>query len=106
MCELPLLVKCLVVAGCNFIGVYVVKYIEEKMRKDKLWKVEATVYARNTAALDIALTQCHIPHNYINAGKYSIFNCYCATQDESREVKKALDEIGAKFFVSESKTLA
>ena len=36
MCELPLLVKCLVVAACNFIGVYVVKYIEEKMRKDKL----------------------------------------------------------------------
>lgn len=106
MCELPLLVKCFVVAGCNFIGVYVVKYIEEKMRKDKLWKVEATIYAHNTAALDIALTKCRIPHNYINAGKYSIFNCYCATQEESRQVKKALDEIGAKFFVSESKTLA
>lgn len=106
VCDLPLWEKIAVVALCNFVGVWVVKYVEEKMRKDKLWKVEATVYAHNTAALDIALTKCHIPHNYINAGKYSIFNCYCATQDESREVKKALDEIGAKFFVSESKTLA
>lgn len=106
VCELPLWEKILVVALCNFVGVWVVKYVEEKMRKDKLWKVEATVYAHNTAALDIALTECHIPHNYINAGKYSIFNCYCATQEESRQVKKALDEIGAKFFVSESKTLA
>jgi uncharacterized protein YebE (UPF0316 family) len=106
VCDLPLWEKILVVALCNFVGVWVVKYVEEKMRKDKLWKVEATIYAHNTAALDIALTECHIPHNYINAGKYSIFNCYCATQEESRQVKKALDEIGAKFFVSESKTLA
>lgn len=98
--------KALITAFANLVGVWIVKYIEEKMRKDKLWKVEATVYAHNTAALDIALTECRIPHNYINAGKYSIFNCYCATQEESRQVKKALDEIGAKFFVSESKTLA
>ena len=33
MCELPLLVKCLIVAGSNFVGVYAVKYFEEKARK-------------------------------------------------------------------------
>ena len=43
MCELPLLVKAVVVAVCNFIGVFVVKFIEEKLRKDKLWKVEVTI---------------------------------------------------------------
>ena len=37
MCDLPLLAKCLIVAGCNFVGVWVVKYFEEKARKDKLW---------------------------------------------------------------------
>ena len=42
MCDLPLLWKCVIVALANFIGVYVVKLIEEKARKDKLWKVEAT----------------------------------------------------------------
>ena len=44
-CDLPLLAKCLIVASANFVGVYVVKFFEEKARKDKLWKVEATVTA-------------------------------------------------------------
>ena len=43
MCELSLGLKALVVALCNLIGVYLVKWAEEKARKDKLWKVEATV---------------------------------------------------------------
>ena len=32
MCELPLATKALIVAGCNLVGVYVVKYFEEKAR--------------------------------------------------------------------------
>lgn len=35
--------KMLITAACNFIGVYIVKLIEEKTRKEKLWKIEATV---------------------------------------------------------------
>ena len=33
-CDLPLLAKCLIVASANFVGVYVVKFFEEKARKD------------------------------------------------------------------------
>ena len=36
MCELPLGWKAGIVALCNLIGVYVVKWAEEKARKDKL----------------------------------------------------------------------
>jgi hypothetical protein len=43
LCELSLGLKALIVALANLVGVYVVKLIEEKGRKDKLWKVEATV---------------------------------------------------------------
>ena len=43
MCDLPLLWKCFIVAGCNFVGVFTVKWFEEKARKDKLWKVELTI---------------------------------------------------------------
>ena len=43
MCDLPLLAKCLIVAGANFVGVFVVKFIEEKARKDKLWLVKITI---------------------------------------------------------------
>lgn len=32
-----------VVGGCNLIGVYVAKYIEEKIKKEKLWKIEISI---------------------------------------------------------------
>ena len=43
MCELELWLKALIVAVANLIGVYVVKLLEEKARKDKVWKVETTI---------------------------------------------------------------
>ena len=106
MCDLPLLAKCLIVAGANFVGVYVVKLFEEKARKDKLWKVEATVPFERYESLDYDLTNHFIEHNYILLGeKYAVFNIYCPTQEQSKFAKKILDGHKAKYFVSESKTL-
>ena len=105
-CELPLLAKCLIVASANFVGVFVVKLIEEKARKDKLWKVEATVLRGYTERLHNALDYLDIPHNYLeNVGPYTLFNIYCATQKESALAKDVLEKHDAKYFVSESKTL-
>ena len=105
-CDLPLLAKCLIVASANFVGVWVVKYFEEKARKDKLWKVEATVHAEMVTPLHDALSDCGIAHNYIEGvGQYTIFNIYCPTQAESIEVREVLESKNAKYFVSESKTL-
>ena len=106
MCDLPLLAKCLIVASANFVGVWVVKFFEEKARKDKLWRVEITLPSKHTATVHQILSIGAIPHNYIeNIGKYTIFNCYCATQVESIKVKNIVNQYGAKYFVSESKTL-
>ena len=104
-CDLPLLAKCLIVASANFVGVWVVKYFEEKARKDKLWKVEATVLPSRAEWLISRLTEQCIPFNYIDVEKYVIFNIYCATQNESSIAKAHLDVANAKYFVSESKTL-
>ena len=105
-CDLPMLAKCLIVASANFVGVWVVKYFEEKARKDKLWKVEATVAKCYAEDLHYALKNVNLPHNYIdNVGQYTVFNIYCATQKESLEAKHYLDRYLAKYFVSESKTL-
>ena len=104
MCDLPLLAKCLIVASANFVGVYVVKYFEEKARKDKLWKVEATIPAKYQGAVHFDLKD--IPHNYIEGvGNYTLFNFYCATQAESAKVRDIINQYDAKYFVSESKTL-
>lgn len=106
MCDLPLFSKVGVVAVCNLIGVYVVKYAEEKGRKDKLWKVEMTVNAEQKEKLKTQLKDLDIPFNYIDGvGKYTIFNCYCATQKESALVREVGSMGGAKFFVSETKKI-
>ena len=109
MCDLPLLAKCLIVAGCNFVGVYVVKFFEEKARKDKLWKVECTIPISQVERLKNLFNQyaTDIPYNYIDIQKYCIFNFYCATQAQSATVKTLLEQgnFNAKYFVSESKTL-
>lgn len=101
--------KIVVVALANLVGVWVVKFVEEKGRKDKLWKVEATLRSQNIEpqydGCIIELKESNIPFNYIDANKYIIVNCYCATQKESTQVKTILDKYHAKYFVSESKTL-
>lgn len=105
VCDLPLWLKVVVVGVANLIGVYVVKLIEEKSRKDKLWKVECTVPQENAYYLAIELKN-QVPFNYIeNVGKYAIFNIYCATQEQSATVKLILNEYNAKYFVTETKNL-
>jgi uncharacterized protein YebE (UPF0316 family) len=106
---LGLLWKAIIIGLANLLGVYVVKVIEIKSRKDKLWKVEATIHSQGIEPkyddCIIALKGSGVPFNYIDAEKYIIINCYCATQSESSRVKNILNEYGAKYFVSESKTL-
>ena len=106
MCVLALWLKALVVALCNLVGVYVVKLIEEKARKDRLWKVEATGLRGWTRMLHNELDRADIPHNYLeNVGKYTLFNIFCSTQEQSRKAKEIMAKYEAKYFVSESKNL-
>ena len=106
MCDLALWLKALIVALCNLVGVYVVKLIEEKARKDRLWKVEATVLRGHTTALHCNLVDADIPHNYLeNVGKYTLFNIFCSTQEQSRKAKEIMAKYEAKYFVSENKNL-
>ena len=109
-CEgIDLHAKALITAFANLVGVYVVKFFEEKARKDKLWKVEATV--QNVVHFtDYIQKECEkhfIPYSIINVENvnYVVFNFYCATQEKSRIVKQICDGCNAKYFVSESKTL-
>ena len=103
-CELPMFTKALITAIVNFIGVYAVKWIEEKARKDKLWKVEMTIPTEYANAVDFNLKD--VPHSYITISpKHTLFNFYCATQNESQKVKDIANQYEAKYFVAESKTL-
>lgn len=105
MCELPLMWKCLIVALANFVGVWVVKYFEEKARKDKMWKVEMTVANGLAHKMHNELNHFGISHYWVNAGKHTVFNVFCPTQKESAFVKELANKNKAKYFVSETKTL-
>ena len=106
VCDLNLWIKVAIVGGANLIGVFIVKWVEEASRKDRLWKVEMTVPTAIAEKMIADLESFNIPHNYIpNVGKYTIFNCYCATQKESAFVKNIAERNKAKFFVTESKSL-
>ena len=103
--DFPLWQKVVATFGCNLVGVYVVKYAEAKSRKDKLWKVEATVKPIYQVDIEKYCKDNEIPFSYVNIEKYILFNFYCATQNESAKVKKLLDAYDAKYFVTESKNL-
>ena len=106
LCDLDLWLKALIVAMCNLVGVYVVKLIEEKTRKDKLWKIETTVLKGYTKEIAELLIKLDIPFNYIEGiGKYTVFNIFCATQNQSSAVKEILAKYRTKYFVTESKNL-
>lgn len=106
VCDLPLFAKVAVVAATNFIGVFIVKWVEEKSRKEKLWKLECTVMGAETDKLHNALNACDIPHSYIqDIGKYSIFNIFCATKDDTKMAKDLLRKYNAKYFVTEGKDI-
>ena len=107
--DFPMWQKCVITFACNVIGVYLVKWGEEKARKDKLWKVEATIPNEGIDPENddciIELRNANLSMNYIDINKYILINCYCGTQAESRAVKEILNKYNAKYFVSESKTL-
>lgn len=107
VCELPLWEKALIIGLCNLAGVYVVKLLEEKGRKDRLWKIELTTNIDNYQTIHNELKTLQIPHNYIqtNDKQYYIFNIYCATQKESHLVRELVERHGVKYFVSETKNL-
>lgn len=106
MCDLPLLTKAAVVGGCNLVGVFIVKYLEERNRKDKLWKIEFTIKEEHFQDVLKYLSANELPYNYTKMPKnYIAFYAFCNTQKESDQVKKIINRYDAKYFVSESKAL-
>ena len=97
----------LITALANFVCVWLIKYVEEKARKDKLWKFECTISKNELPRLQelLKLGFYDIPYNYIDIDKYYIVNFYCATQEQSADIKRLLENCNfeAKYFVSESK---
>lgn len=106
-CDLSLWEKVIATAATNFAGVWIVKLIEEKMRKDKLWLVQATFpieydkyLSEHTEILGLSYSSIELRDN-----RHIVYNFYCPTQKESEKVKILVKKYNGKYFVSESKIL-
>ncbi len=108
--ELNLLPKIIIVAITNFIGVYVVKLVEEKKTKERLWKIECTVTAELSNTIETLLITNKISHKSFEGiddgvSECTVFSIYAKTKEQSKKVKELLKDYRVKYFIVESQIL-
>ena len=74
--DFPLWVKVLVTAGANLIGVYVVKLIEERIQKEKLWRVEVAVNEKDKDNLLQEISKEKYSYYYLKTQGYYQFTFF------------------------------
>ena len=99
--NLPLEITVVTTAVANALGVWLSYIILDYLQKDKLWKIEVVV--PKTSMHVIHGTLAHIPHNFIEVGPRVIFNFYCNTKAETRDVIDQCKKYDGKFFAVENK---
>lgn len=100
-CELSTVSKAVIVGACNLIGVYIVKSLEEKTAKRRIYKIEFTV---DSVTRDIMLTAEKLTHyNYINVGDMTVFNFYVADKKDLKNIKTIVDKYDGKYIITEGK---
>ena len=107
VCELPLWIKATVTALANFVGTYFVKYIEQKVRKDRLWMVDVVIYEKNLKYATDYLNEHEIKFSEMpiaNSGSH-VFHIYSNSKEESSNIRDLLRTVNAKYVVVESKSL-
>lgn len=97
--------KALITAVANLVGVWVVKYFEEKKRKDRLWKVELAVPCQQECKVHELIKTANISYHFIEVGEWVVFNCYCDTQKQSHEMAEICKAVGGKISAYESKPI-
>ena len=101
--DFPMWQKCIITFVCNVVGVFLVKWCEEKARKDKIWLVKMTIpneYAEQAKQL---LKQADIPFTYYDLNKYFVFDTFCETQIDTATATKICSTCSGKAFATENK---
>ena len=103
--DLSLFWRAVIVALSNLVGVFVVKYVEEKKRKDRLWKVELAVPFRSATTAENLIRENEISYNAVIVGDWVMFNTYCTTQKQSSKMAEICKVVGGKISAYESKAV-
>lgn len=99
--------KALITGICNFVGVLVVKWIEEKAQKDKLWifQVTAKTDSEDIQKIGKLLRDCEIKFVYNEIIKDELYTMqiFSYSQKESEMLKSILDNYNVKYCAIETK---
>lgn len=98
-----IVVNMIITAVVNFVCVWLIKFVEEKARKDKLWLVKITIPKEHFEKAKFWLKTWEIPYSYVDIEKYVVFDTYCATQKDTEFAIKVCDMFNGKKFATESK---
>jgi hypothetical protein len=100
-----IIVNMVITAVANFVCVWVIKLIEEKSRKDKMWKVEMAIPKEGKDLVSAMLDRKGIPHNYVEVGSWVMFNCYCDRQEDTQICVDTAKRLKGKISAYESQNL-
>lgn len=102
--EMPLLMKCVAVAFVNFVGVFTIKFCEEKIKKEKLWVYN--IIGINTELEETIRTCLHNTDvKYYSEeldDNYWTMTIFSETQKESALINSILNNYSVKFYAVET----
>ena len=93
----------IITAVANFVCVWIIKFVEEKARKDKMWLVKMTIPKNNFERVKKDLDNANIPYSWIDIKKYVIFDTYCNTQTDTQNATLICKIANGKIFAVENK---
>lgn len=100
-----IVVNMAITAVANFVCVWLIKFVEEKAKKDKMWKVEMAIPKEEKDLVCGLLHRKGIPHNYVEVGSWIMFNCYCDHQEDTQICVDTAKRLKGKISAYESKAV-
>ena len=105
--EMPLLMKCIAVAIVNFVGVFTIKFCEEKMQKEKRWVFFATAKCANNAIVEVAerlkALEIKLLYTEVIADELYSLQIFSNNKKESEMITAILENYCIKYSAIETK---
>lgn len=101
-------IKVAVTMVTNFFGVYISKFILDKIRKDRLWQIVVTAKREVGVLFRKKLNDGNIAYSVSNLVEQNNelvyeFHIYSHNKNESRTVKNLIKQYGCKYIVQEER---
>lgn len=107
--EIPLALKIVAVAIVNFIGVFTIKFCEEKLQKEKTWIFNATAKVNTEKFADViamlTIAEIKFVYNTIIKDKLYTIQIFSHTMAESEVITQILEINGIKYCAIETKEI-